>query len=215
MCRSFCHATRMARRSILRQCSSIFGFLLGVAAGMRSMTPMAVVAWTAQLRWPQLQQTSLSFLTAPLTAYIFTACAALELVFDKLPFTPSRLGAGPLGTRILFGGLAAAALCAAGQQSIAVGAVVGAAGGIAGAFAGYHVRHYLTSQPQGTRSADRPGRGRTRDRHRALCGHTALIGRPRSAIQCPPISTSRLTSRAHPRTLASVRKRTWQTGRAA
>jgi len=123
----------------------IFGFLLGVAAGMRSMTPMAVVAWTAQLRWPQLQQTSLSFLTAPLTAYIFTACAALELVFDKLPFTPSRLGAGPLGTRILFGGLAAAALCAAGQQSIAVGAVVGAAGGIAGAFAGYHVRHYLTT----------------------------------------------------------------------
>lgn len=123
----------------------ICGFLLGVAAGMRSMTPMAVVAWAAQLRWPQLQQTSLSFLTAPVTAYIFTACAAIELVFDKLPFTPSRLGAGPLGARIIFGGLAAAALCAAGHQSIAVGAVVGAVGGIAGAFAGYHVRHYATA----------------------------------------------------------------------
>jgi uncharacterized membrane protein len=123
----------------------IAGFLLGVASGMRSMTPMAVVAWAAQLRWPQLQQTGLSFLTAPVTAYIFTACAAIELVFDKLPFTPSRLGAGPLGARILFGGLAAAALCAAGHQSIAIGAVVGAIGGIAGAFAGYHVRHYLTT----------------------------------------------------------------------
>ena len=66
-------------------------------------------------------------------------------MFDKLPFTPSRLGAGPLGARILFGGLAAAALCAAGQQSIAIGAVVGAVGGVAGAFAGYHVRHYFTA----------------------------------------------------------------------
>ena len=123
----------------------VFGFLLGAAAGMRSMTPMAAVAWAAQLRWPQLHQTGLAFLTAPLTAYIFTACAALELVFDKLPFTPSRLGAGPLGARILFGGLAAAALCAAGQQSIPIGAVVGAVGGVAGAFAGYHVRHYFTA----------------------------------------------------------------------
>ena len=123
----------------------VFGFLLGVATGMRSMTPMAAVAWAAQLRWPQLQQTGLSFLTAPLAAYIFTAGAAIELVLDKLPFTPSRLGAFPLGARILFGGLAAAALYAAAQQSIAVGAVVGAVGGIAGSFAGYHVRHYLTA----------------------------------------------------------------------
>ena len=123
----------------------ISAFLLGVAAGMRSMTPMAVVTWAAQLRWPQLQQTSLAFLAAPLTAYIFTACAAIELVLDKLPFTPSRLAAGSLAARTLFGGLAAATLCAAGQQSIVVGAVVGALGGIAGSFAGYHVRHYLTA----------------------------------------------------------------------
>ena len=123
----------------------IAAFLLGVAAGMRSMTPMAVVTWAAQLRWPQLQQTSLAFLTAPLTAYIFTACAAIELVLDKLPFTPSRLAAGSLAARTIFGGLAAAALCAAGQQSIVVGAVVGAVGGISGSFAGYHVRHYLTA----------------------------------------------------------------------
>ena len=72
----------------------IAGFLLGVASGMRSMTPMAVVAWAAQWRWPQLRQTSLSFLTAPLTAYIFTACAAIELVFDKLPFTPAASAPG-------------------------------------------------------------------------------------------------------------------------
>jgi uncharacterized membrane protein len=120
-------------------------FILGLSAGMRSMTPMAIVAWVAQLRWPQLQQTGLSFLTAPLTAYIFTAFAGFELIFDKLPIAPSRLGAGPLGARIAFGALAGAALCAAGHQSIAVGAILGAVGGIAGAFAGYHVRHYLTT----------------------------------------------------------------------
>ena len=66
-------------------------------------------------------------------------------MLDKLPFTPSRLGAVPLAARILLGALAGATLCAAAQQSIAVGGVVGGVGGVAGAFAGYRVRRYLTT----------------------------------------------------------------------
>jgi uncharacterized membrane protein len=122
----------------------LLGFLLGISAGMRSMTPVAIVAWAAQLGWPDLRQTSLSFLAAPITAWVFTLFACVELVFDKLPIAPSRLGAGPLGARILMGALCAATVSAVAHESIAIGAFAGALGGVSGAFAGYHARHYLT-----------------------------------------------------------------------
>ena len=122
----------------------ILAFALGVTAGLRSMTPPAITAWAAQLWWPAVRTSGVSLMAAPLTAYLFTLFAAVELVFDKLPITPSRLDIGPLGARIVFGALAAATLCAAAQQSIAIGAIVGGVGGIVGAFGGYHARRYLT-----------------------------------------------------------------------
>ena len=120
-------------------------FVLGVMAGLRSMTPPAVVAWTAH-RWSALAQSSLSFMGWPVTAYILAAFAAVELVTDKLPFTPSRLTPVPLGARIFAGGLVGATLAAASQQSLAVGALVGAAGGLAGSYAGYHARRALVTK---------------------------------------------------------------------
>jgi uncharacterized membrane protein len=122
----------------------LVGFVLGMAAGLRSMTPIAVVAWAAQLGWPDLRQTSLAFMASPITAWAFTLFACAELVFDKLPFTPSRLGAGPLGARIVSGALCAATVSAALHQSVAMGALAGAIGAVAGALAGYHVRRDLT-----------------------------------------------------------------------
>ena len=122
----------------------LLGFVLGMSAGMRSMTPIAVVAWAAQLGWPDLRETSLAFMAAPITAWAFTLFACIELVFDKLPFTPSRLGAGPLGARILSGALAAATVAAAAHQPVAIGAIAGALGAVAGALAGYHGRRHLT-----------------------------------------------------------------------
>jgi uncharacterized membrane protein len=123
----------------------LLGFLLGLSAGMRSMTPVAIVAWAAQMRWPDLRQTGLGIMASPATAYIFTVFAVLELVFDKLPIAPSRLGIGPLGARILLGALCAATLAGAAHQSMAMGAVAGALGGVAGAYAGYSVRRHLTT----------------------------------------------------------------------
>jgi uncharacterized membrane protein len=123
----------------------LFGLLLGVSAGLRSMTPGAIVAWAAQLGWPDLRHTNLGFMAAPITAWIFTVFACVELVFDKLPTTPSRLEVGPLGARAVMGALCSATAFAATHQSIAVGAVVGAIGGVAGAFAGYNVRRHVTT----------------------------------------------------------------------
>ena len=142
--------------------------MLGVSAGLRSMTPVAIVAWAAQLGWPDLRQTSLGLMAAPDTAWVFTLFACGELVVDKLPSTPSRLAAGPLGVRILMGALCSATACAATHQSIAVGAVVGAIGGVAGAFAGYHARRHLTDEPQVVRSARCRRRGLPRDRDRRI-----------------------------------------------
>jgi uncharacterized membrane protein len=121
----------------------LLAFAIGLVAGLRSLTAPAVVSWAAQLGWLDLTQSSLAILAAPATAYLFSVLAIGELVFDKLPFTPSRLTAVPLIARLLMGGLCGAALAVAAGESLVAGAVCGALGGIAGAFAGYHVRRAL------------------------------------------------------------------------
>jgi uncharacterized membrane protein len=124
----------------------LLAFGIGAAAGLRSLSPPAIVAWFAQGRWPALQQSPLSFMAAPITAWIFTVLGAVELVTDKLPFTPSRLTPPPFLARILMGGLCGAVLVVAAGQSLVAGAAVGAVGGVAGSFAGYHARRALVGR---------------------------------------------------------------------
>jgi uncharacterized membrane protein len=121
----------------------ILAFLIGVVAGLRSLTAPAVVAWAAHRDWINLHNTPLSFLGSAAAVVIFTLLAVAELVVDQLPSTPSRTKPPGLIARIILGGLSGAAVAAAGAQSIALGAVLGVAGGIAGAFAGYEVRTRL------------------------------------------------------------------------
>ena len=123
----------------------LLAFLLGVVSGLRSLTPAAVLAWAVQGH-PELQGTLLSFMSGAVAAYALTALALIELVTDKLPFTPSRLTPLPLIARILMGALCGATVAVASGGPLAVGAVVGASGGFAGAFLGYHVRRDLTDQ---------------------------------------------------------------------
>ncbi len=118
-------------------------FLIGVIAGLRSMTAPAVVAWAARLGWIDLHDTPLAFMGSTAAVVVFTLGALGELVADKLPRTPSRTKPAPLIGRILLGGLAGAAVAAAASQSIPLGAILGAAGGIAGAFGGYQARMRL------------------------------------------------------------------------
>jgi uncharacterized membrane protein len=121
----------------------LLAFLIGVIAGLRSMTAVAVVAWGARLHWIDLHGSPLSFMGSTVALVVFTIGALAELVADKLPSTPSRTKPAPLIGRILLGGLAGAAVAAAGSQTMPLGAVLGAAGGIAGAFGGYEVRTRL------------------------------------------------------------------------
>lgn len=127
--------------------NSILLFALGVGftTGLRALTPPAVVAWAAYLGWLQLNDSPLAFMGSIIAAIIFSLLAVVELIGDVRPSTGKRTAAVPLIARILMGGLCGACLCAAGHQSLPVGAILGAAGGIIGAFAGYEIRRKLVS----------------------------------------------------------------------
>jgi len=121
----------------------LLAFLIGVIAGLRSMTAPAVVAWGARLHWLKLQSSLLSSMGSIVAVVVFTLGALVELIFDKLPSTPSRTKGAGLIARIVFGGVTGASVSLSGSQSMALGAILGAVGGIAGAFGGYQVRTRL------------------------------------------------------------------------
>lgn len=118
-------------------------FLIGVVAGLRTMTAPACVAWAASRNWLNLVNSPLAFMGSTVAVAIFTVLAVGELVVDKLPSTPNRTGLPGLIGRCLLGGLSGAGVAVSGAQSIALGAILGVAGGIVGAFAGYEVRKRL------------------------------------------------------------------------
>src|SRR3954451_12382481 len=135
----------------------LLAFALGVLAGLRSMTPLAVVAWASRLGRLDLDPTPLAFLGSGVAAWFFAAAALGELVADKLPFTPNRTALGPFAARLLTGALSGGAVAAGGGRagsgsggggavaagaggSLAEGAVAGAVGAVAGTFGGYRAR---------------------------------------------------------------------------
>jgi uncharacterized membrane protein len=120
-----------------------FAFLIGVIAGLRTMTAAAVVAWAANRHWLNLDNSPLAFMGSTAAAAVFAVLALSELVIDKLPSTPNRTRLVGLIGRTVLGGLSGAGVAVAGSQSIAPGAILGVAGAIAGAFAGYEVRKRL------------------------------------------------------------------------
>jgi uncharacterized membrane protein len=118
---------------------------VGFSAGLRSLTPPAVVAWAAHLGWLNLNNSPLAFMGSIITVVIFSILALFELFVDLQPSTPKRTAPVPLGARILMGGLCGACLCAASNQSLIIGAILGAIGGVIGACAGYQIRRKLVS----------------------------------------------------------------------
>jgi uncharacterized membrane protein len=79
----------------------MLAFLIGVVAGLRSMTPPAAVSWAARLGWLHLENTQLAFLGFAATPYILSLFAIAELINDKLPKTPSRKTLAPFTARIV------------------------------------------------------------------------------------------------------------------
>jgi uncharacterized membrane protein len=114
---------------------SLLALLMGIIAGLRTMTVAAAVSWAARLGWIDVGNSWLAFLGYTWTPWIMSALALVELVTDQLPSTPSRTVPVQFGARIVSGALAGTAIgidhgaAAAGLIAGAVGAVVGTLGG--------------------------------------------------------------------------------------
>ena len=117
---------------------------IGVVAGLRALAAPAVLAWAAKRRWIRLGNSPFATIISAKASKRITGLAVSELIADKLPFTPSRLNAGPLASRIVSGAVCGATIYGVVKKPLAEGAVLGGVGAIAGAFSGYHMRKRLS-----------------------------------------------------------------------
>ena len=117
----------------------LFAFLIGLFAGLRSLTPPAAVAWAVHLGWLNLTR-PLSLAGSLPAVIILSLLAIVEIVVDKLPNTPNRTAPLGLIARIVTGGFAGACISLGGGRSALVGAGLGVLGGIVGCFGGYQAR---------------------------------------------------------------------------
>ena len=119
---------------------------IGILAGLRTLTPAAVLGQTLRSQCWHPRRQPLKLLARPKIADTLTSMAASELVTDKLPSTPSRLSLVPMAARVASGALCGATICMAAGESAERGLLLGAAGAIAGAYAGYHLRQMLAAE---------------------------------------------------------------------
>lgn len=124
----------------------ILALLIGVVAGLRGATPLAALAIGAALGWITLDGSIFAVVAHPLALWLLIALAAVELVSDKLPRTPSRLEPTQFAVRVVAGILAGAILFAVpGNTALTavVGAILGGVGAVAGTLGGARLRAAL------------------------------------------------------------------------
>ncbi len=122
----------------------LLALLIGIVAGLRAMTPPALVAWAAHLGWIDLSGSWLGFFANTWVRWILTLLAIVELVTDQLPSTPSRTVPIQFGARIATGALSGAALGTAGG-AIVGGLLAGVIGAVIGTLGGRALRARLAS----------------------------------------------------------------------
>jgi uncharacterized membrane protein len=123
---------------------TLLSLLIGVVAGLRTMTAPAAISWAARTGWLNVAPTSLAFLGYAFTPWILTLLALVELVTDQLPSTPSRKAPGPFGARILSGALSGTAI-GVSRGLLFTGMIVGILGAVIGAVGGYAFRARLAA----------------------------------------------------------------------
>jgi uncharacterized membrane protein len=122
----------------------LMALLIGVIAGLRSLTAPAVVAWAAFIGWIDLHGTWASWVANIITVIVLTVLAVGELVNDKLPKTPARTAAPIFAARIITGGFAGAVLGAWPHWTFtALGS--GVIGAVLGTLGGYQARKRLAT----------------------------------------------------------------------
>jgi uncharacterized membrane protein len=120
--------------------------LLGVATGLRSMTPMAVLCWFAHLGYLPVDGTWAQWTQHLWLAILLTVCAAGEDAADKYPWMPSRLSPPALLWRVVLGALAGCIAATALNGSGLEGVLLGVVGALLGAFCGFMIRRDLVQK---------------------------------------------------------------------
>ena len=112
---------------------------LGWVAGMRSMTPPALLARTLADRRGVARllgrRQPARALGSEAAQTLLPLAALGEIVADKLPMTPARTSPAALAGRLATGALAGAALAAGRREDPAASAVAGAVAAVASSFA--------------------------------------------------------------------------------
>lgn len=122
----------------------LLALLIGVIAGLRSLTAPAVVSWAALLGWINLHGTWANWVGNLITVVVLTVLAIAELVNDKLPKTPPRTAPPAFAVRIVTGAFAGAVIGTAwGYLWTALGA--GLVGAVLGTLGGYQARSRLVA----------------------------------------------------------------------
>jgi uncharacterized membrane protein len=120
----------------------ILAILIGIIAGLRSLTTPAVVSWAARLGWIHLNSSWLAFLGYSWTPWVLSIAALGELIVDKLPSTPSRKAPPSFAFRIISGSISGAAI-GVSHGSLLVGLLGGAVGAVIGTLGGAAARSAL------------------------------------------------------------------------
>ena len=129
----------------------LYAFLIGMVAGLRTMTAPAIVSWAAHFGWIHLGGTWLAFLDSFWARWILTLFALVEFVSDQLLSTPSRTVPVQFGARIVTGALSSGAI-GAGRGVMFGGVLAGGAGAVIGTLGGHAFRGRLAA----TFGKDRP-----------------------------------------------------------
>ena len=118
--------------------------LMGIVAGMRSMTAPALVSeHLTRHKSEELADSAFRLMGDNRVAGVLKIAAAGELIADKLPFVPARIEPGPLAGRVASGALCGATLCAAEGERAGVGAIYGGLSALASSYAFYYLRRKL------------------------------------------------------------------------
>ncbi|MCO5070500.1 MAG: DUF4126 domain-containing protein [Rhizobiaceae bacterium] len=122
----------------------LLALLIGIIAGLRTMTAPAAIAWGAYLGWLPLAESWAGFMGHWVAVLILTVLALGELVADQLPSTPSRKVPQQFGARIVSGAFSGAVMGTLGG-SLLIGLVAGAVGAIIGTYGGAAARASLAA----------------------------------------------------------------------
>ncbi len=122
----------------------LLALLIGVVAGLRALTPPAVVAWAAVLDWLHVEGSWASWIAHPIVVGLLTVLLVIELITDQLSKTPSRKTRMQFAARLITAGFAGAVIGTGwGYEFTALAA--GVVGAFLGTIGGYEARKWLAA----------------------------------------------------------------------